>query len=466
MAATFSRPTPEMARTGPTPLSSPPRLAATPPISNRALNQLSRKHRDGKVALRQVAKRRLSLTHVYRRGLSPQSLQFLSDKETLAGQSHSSPVVSVCWTRPSTSTAGLVISGDTDGRIKLFDAHSARAYRNLPVAHHNAVHCITANHTGTTVLTSAIDGTITAWNLEPFAAQLSPGDDVDQDGEVPLLLLPVEDAASLITGQIDSLPACPVGEAAQGGKLSEAWQTALHPTLPCFAAVGAGATLTLHATPTSGDAVSFGTMLGRAQPPPSRTGSKDLFGLSLAFHASGTLLAVGTNTGRVLLYMLTWPSPHKPVLDLVAMFADHPAPIRALSFTDTLLLVGSDDRTVSVHDVQPILTAPGVLSDEEHVRLAGTVASLAAHKGWVLALGAPAASTVFASVGADKTIKFWDLASATKSTPVFSASEVKPIRAFAFQPRAGDEGTEATMTRFVTASEDGALRWYRSAGLG
>lgn len=404
---------------------------------------------------------------MYRHGISLQSLQFLSDKETLPGQSHSSPVVSVCWTRPSTSTAGLVISGDTDGRIKLFDAHSARAYRSLSTAHHNAVHCITANQAGTTVLTSAIDGTITAWNLEPFAAQTPPGDDVEPGGEVPLLTLPVEDAASLITGQIDSLPACPVADAAlQGGKLSEAWQTALHPTLPCFAAVGAGATVTVHATPSSSDAASFGTMLGRAQPPPSRTGSKDLFGLSLAFHASGTLLAVGTNTGRVLLYMLTWPSPQRPALHLVAMFADHPAPIRALSFTDTLLLVGSDDRTVSVHDVQPILTAPEVLSDEEHVRLAGTVASLAAHKGWVLALGAPAASTVFASVGADKTIKFWDLASATKSAPVFSASEMKPIRAFAFQPRSGEEDTEATMTRFVTASEDGALRWYRSAGLG
>lgn len=61
---------------------------------------------------------------------------------------------------------------------------------------------------------------------------------------------------------------------------------------------------------------------------------------------------------------------------------------------------------------------------------------------------------------------------------VWNGGETQPIAAFCFQPRPVDsaEGdgvpdapsvaTSSSMTRFVTASQDGRLRWYRGAGLG
>ena len=337
------------------------------------------------------------------------------------------------------------------------------------------MHCITTNAIGTIALSSAIDGTIALWDLTPFATTAAADTNENQAAEAEavseeptLLPLPVEDAGKLIIGSIDSLTSASTAQA----KLSEAWKTALHPTLPVFASVGAGATVSLHSFPPGEDA-SFGATLSVASLPSSLAKQKDLFGLSLAFHSSGTLLAVGTNTGAVLLYTL---SSNGSDLHLACTYADHPSPVRALSFTPHLLLVGSDDRTVSVHDIKPILspTQSSLISGE--TRIGGTVASLSGHKGWLLALAAtPVAEDVFASVGADKSIKFWDLASATKSTPVWNGSEVKTIRAFAFQPSPAAKGSEevpgsgsgrGSMTRFVTASEDGRLRWYRGAGLG
>uniref|UniRef100_V5EVB0 Uncharacterized protein n=1 Tax=Kalmanozyma brasiliensis (strain GHG001) TaxID=1365824 RepID=V5EVB0_KALBG len=160
---------------------------------------------------------------------------------------------------------------------------------------------------------------------------------------------------------------------------------------------------------------------------------------------------------------------------------NHASPVRALSFLPSLLLVGSDDRTITIHDVKTILSPEqsSYLQPNAEGRIGATVASLTGHKGWVFDIAAPALSTdVFASVAADKSTKFWDLTSATKNTPVWNGGEAQMVRAFAFQPptatgsqtggaavEAG-QGMTSSMTRFVTASEDGKLRWYRGAGLG
>lgn len=405
-----------------------------------------------------------------------QSLQYLNDKETHPAQAHSTPVISVCWVPSSSSSTGVILSGDCSGTIKVFDGHTARAFANVPKAHSNAVHCITANSAGTRALSSAIDGTITSWNIEPFRASTPITNGNTEENEDAPLPLPVSDPSALIVGQIQSLPSSSAGEA----KLSEAWRTTLHPTLPFFASVGAGATISLHALPTDNDTTTLGTTLSIAAPPANLAKQKDLFGLSLAFNASGTLLAVGTNRGQVNLYSCAISSS-QPELKLRITIAVHAAPIRALSFTPHLLLVGADDRTITVHDVKPLLTT-SQLSDTQadEVREGNTVASLTGHKGWVTGLAAlPGVESVFASIGADKSIKFWDLQSATKNTPVFNTTEMKSVHAFAFQPPASgvdEEGkTEAeggaaaattSMTRFVTASEDGRLRWYRGAGLG
>lgn len=407
-----------------------------------------------------------------------QSLQFLSDKETLPSQSHTTPVVSVCWTSPNATSQGLILSGDCTGLIKAYDANSALAYRGLPKRHSNAVHCITANAAGTVALSSAIDGTLTLWDLASFVQNPAPStnDNVAAhttagSEEPPLLPLPIQDAESLIIGQMDSLTSSNTSQV----KLSEAWKTALHPSAPVFAAAGAGAVISLHST-SSSESTLFGAILAVATLPSTLSKQKDLFGLSLAFNSPGTLIAIGTNTGQVLLYTLSATTCQ---LNLVSSYADHPSPIRALSFTPDLLLVGSDDRTISMHDIQPILSPNQPLystSGLDTVRLASTVASLTAHKGWVLSLAvSPSTPSVFASIAADKCIKFWDLTSPTKASPVWTGSESQQLRAFAVQPAPFQQTPPAstdlgvghnTMTRFITASQDGKLRWYRSAGLG
>lgn len=275
-----------------------------------------------------------------------------------------------------------------------------------------------------------------------------------EDGEPTLLPLPVVDAELLISAKLNS-----INEQCEG----EAWKTHLHPDLALFASSGAGAITRLHSTD------SFGKLLDQASPPSYLAQEKDVFGTSISLSPTN-LLAIGTNQGHVLLHTLHQSHNH-PELRFISVISDHPSPIRSLSFTPHLLLAGSDDRTISVHDVKPIQDF-----HKENLTGASTVASLTGHKGWIWAVQpVPTAEGVVASIAADKTIKFWDLASTTKNTPVWNASEVAQIRAFAFQPlpkqnKEGEVGERGMvgggMTRFVTASEDGRLRWYRGAGLG
>ncbi len=347
----------------------------------------------------------------------------------------------------------------------------------MPKAHKNAVHCISTNDDGSLALSSSIDGSIAFWDLKAFQHSTTRANEsaVEAEenangGDAACLPLPVDTPDSLLIGKLDSILDRSSGTQQ---KLSEAWKTLLHPTLPFLASVGAGAIVSLHSVPSSSSDESWGQVLTTATLPTSLSNKKDLFGLTLAFHPTSPLLALGTNTGQVLLYTFSPSFQAVRELKLVSVYSDHPAPIRALTFTPSLLVVGSDDRTISVHDVKPIITPSqnSVLGEDGELRTGGTVASLTGHKGWVMDLAAlPNAEGVFASVGADRSIKFWDLSSATKNTPVWNGGEVKGIRAFAFQPPStvassggellgGEVGATATATRFVTASEDGKLRW-------
>lgn len=375
-----------------------------------------------------------------------------------------------------------MLSGDCDGHLKAWDAQSARCFRSLPRAHKAALHCISTNHDASLVLTSAIDGSIALWDFSSF--QHMSGSEESDDTEIagqdpPMIALPVDDAASLLTAQLDSLLAAPSGST----KLSEAWKTVLHPTLPIFASVGAGRQATLHSAKNDGDSASFGALLCTANADTSSSASKEPFGLCLTFNATGTLLAVGSSTGEVLLYACRNQTGY--VLEVLAKYADHPSPVRALSMSPGHLYVGGDDRILTIHDVRSLQDHPHTSPDpgtqsQHQAQMGGTVAAMTGHKGWILSTApVPSSTRLVASISMDRTIRFWDLAVNPKSC-ICTCTELDTIRAFSFQPvapsapnqapaRAGTAPTSiggfGTSSKFVTASNDGKLRWYRSAGI-
>lgn len=90
-------------------------------------------------------------------------------------------------------------------------------------------------------------------------------------------------------------------------------------------------------------------------------------------NADASLLAVGTNTGDVVLFDVETTAQ-------LAVICDHAQPVRALYFPSPNstfadhLLVGSDDRVATLHDVR----------DVREAHACSTVAALQGHEGWVL----------------------------------------------------------------------------------
>lgn len=139
--------------------------------------------------------------------------------------------------------------------------------------------------------------------------------------------------------------------------------------------------------------------------------------------------------------------------------------MRTLHFADAHtayadhLYVGSDDRTVTVHDVRAMIAgAPS-----------SAITVLAGHLGWVLSLQPGGDGRIVASSAADHTVRLWDMG-ASPAASVMTLVQAAPIWALAWMPET-HSADDAVLTplmapgrRFATGSEDGIVRLYRHAG--
>ncbi|KAG6863707.1 hypothetical protein C0993_010573 [Termitomyces sp. T159_Od127] len=195
----------------------------------------------------------------------------------------------------------------------------------------------------------------------------------------------------------------------------------------------------------------------------------------------GRKLALSSETGQIYVFDLEASA-------LAATYTSHAMTVRALAWSpdSSLLLSASDDKRLVLHDVR---SAPG-----------GTVASFTGHASWVLSADispdgrfglsgcvppspsvspslssyipllfslsylihttADSANPPLAHSSADKTIKVWDIAARAAVATVQDTGEVWGV---SWRPRiAGSAGGGA----FVSAGEDGVVRWWRGAGAG
>ncbi|KAN0061061.1 Ski complex subunit Rec14 [Thecaphora frezii] len=410
------------------------------------------------------------------------SLQYLVDLETPSSASHTSAVLSVCW------TSRTVLSSDLSGTIKAWDATTALPLAPLPQPHRNSVHALTASHDTRFLLSSSIDGSLALWDLAELPEpQTRPrddsiGDQVELGSDEVSAPAPAPIPETVLIASIDSI-------ASASNSVSEAWSTALHPTGTVFASVGIGARPSIH----SAMPKSFGALLGHALP---HATSASPFGTKLAFNEPGTLLAVAASTGQVFLYSLRPSADQMWQLELLTTYADHASPVRALHFdAKDHLIAGCDDRTVTLHDVraQERSAASETHDDaasEARARLGGTVAGLQGHRGWVMDIkSCPAAEgRIVATASTDRTIKLWDLAVTPKSC-VCTCTELDEVWCLDWKPSpsrtetsqshpqqqlqdAASAARNATAmgglgqgSKFVTGGQDGKVRWYRSAGV-
>ncbi|KAG6894291.1 hypothetical protein C0993_011861 [Termitomyces sp. T159_Od127] len=155
----------------------------------------------------------------------------------------------------------------------------------------------------------------------------------------------------------------------------------------------------------------------------------------------GRKLALSSETGQIYVFDLEASA-------LAATYTSHAMTVRALAWSpdSSLLLSASDDKRLVLHDVR---SAPG-----------GTVASFTGHASWVLSADISPDGRFGLSGSADKTIKVWDIAARAAVATVQDTGEVWGV---SWRPRiAGSAGGGA----FVSAGEDGVVRWWRVAGAG
>ncbi|EPQ28387.1 uncharacterized protein PFL1_04214 [Pseudozyma flocculosa PF-1] len=420
------------------------------------------------------------------------SLQYLADLETTPDASHSTPVLSVCWTQRA------ILSADLSGALKAWDPTTLLAACTLPQPHSNSVHALSTDRDTRYVLSSSIDGSVALWDtgLLPRTASAEAGTeegDAAPQGDETIGDQVEHDAASsrqgpLVAAAPEEVVVCRTDTIASSSDgVSEAWSTALHPTLPVFASVGIGARPSLH----SASRDDFGSLVAISPPHTAAAAAPDsssLFGTKLALHAEGSLLAVGTSTGQVFLYALGQGEDGEGwSLDLLTTYADHALPVRALHFdAKDHLVVGCDDLVVTLHDVRAQRRGGG--DAPSATRLGGTVAALQGHRGWIMDVKScpTAQGRIVATSSTDRTIKLWDLAVTPKSC-VCTCTELDEVWCIDWRPtpplrggqeeRGGDRSvwtatTASTSTgglgqgsKFVTGGHDGRVRMYRSAGV-
>lgn len=174
--------------------------------------------------------------------------------------------------------------------------------------------------------------------------------------------------------------------------------------------------------------------------------------MTVKWSQDGRYIALGTEGGSVHLYDAETGS-------LMHTYSSHAGmPVRAISFmgsTDSPLIVtGSDDKRINVHDV----------------RHSNHVAQLSGHTGWVLSVACNAgpylagtgsgggdSTGLILSGSTDRKAKLWDLGTRRCISTMDEAQD----QVWAVEWL---ESNERGIAPFVTAGEDASIRIYRAGG--
>jgi len=165
----------------------------------------------------------------------------------------------------------------------------------------------------------------------------------------------------------------------------------------------------------------------------------------VGYSPDGQRIALSTEAGAIYIFDVESGS-------LSATFSSHAMGVRTLAWSSDsqLLLSGSDDKRIVLHDVRTSSggSRPG----------SGMVASLSGHSSWVLSVSLAADNRAVVSGSADRNIKVWDLAARSCVSTIQEQGEIWGV---SWKPNVGF-GTGA----FVSPGNDGCVRFWRSAGAG
>lgn len=143
------------------------------------------------------------------------------------------------------------------------------------------------------------------------------------------------------------------------------------------------------------------------------------WGMTIRFSPDGEQVAVGSDSGQVVVYGVDDGS-------VIASFSNHSAPIRALAWSELPsaesllgssslrstridhLIVGAEDNTITVHDALD-------LADRQNEASDNTVAMLQGHTKMATSVAARQDGRIIASASRDGTAKLWDLAASPKA---------------------------------------------------
>lgn len=188
------------------------------------------------------------------------------------------------------------------------------------------------------------------------------------------------------------------------------------------------------------------------------------FGTTLEYSPDGRFLAVASNDGYLTLF-----DAHTNAL--VSAFPAHSAPIRSVTFTNGLLVTGSDDKRISMFDLRALAGGSNG-SQRAGGGRQSQVGSLGGHTGWVTSVEARN-ERLLASASSDGTIKLFDLANPGSAFgtlrdhtgDVWSLAWAPADRGESVQVE-GLAGANAGLGdgRLLSVGDDAVLRWWRSGG--
>ncbi|KAL0950397.1 hypothetical protein HGRIS_010355 [Hohenbuehelia grisea] len=220
-----------------------------------------------------------------------------------------------------------------------------------------------------------------------------------------------------------------------GDDVEPSWSASLHPNGDTYCSTGSSGNVTVH----SAQPNNFGERLS------TLSSGRAKFGMRCVHSPDGARVALSNESGQIFIFDLESNS-------LVTTYSSHAMTVRSLAWSpdSSLLMSASDDKRLVLHDVRSPTKSAG-----------GAVATLSGHTSWVLSTDFSPDGRLALSGSSDKSIKVWDIGTRTAVSTVQDTGEVWGV---AWRPKPSAVGAGAGA--FVSGGEDGAVRWWRGAGVG